>query len=142
GALILELEVTGDDPSPNEKPVRFALLSDTNIPADAENQYRGFFPSQNLKKIVPEVAASRPEGVIIDGDAARLTGEVADYEAFKHLLAPLAGQTPVYIGLGNHDDRDHFFKVFDNPSGTRQKIAGKHVLVIERSSLRFIILDS
>ena len=141
-ALIRELDLTGDDPSPDEKPVRFALLSDTHIPADAENQYRGFFPWQNLKKIVPEVTATRPEGVIIDGDAARLTGEVADYDAFKELLAPLGEQTPVYIGLGNHDDRGNFLKVFDHPSGARQKIAGKHVLVIEHSSLRFVILDS
>jgi len=58
------------------------------------------------------------------------------------LLAPLGEQTPVYIGLGNHDDRGNFLKVFDHPSGARQKIAGKHVLVIERSSLRFVILDS
>src|SRR5207247_5627143 len=63
-------------------------------------------------------------------------------DAFKQLLAPLGEQTPVYIGLGNHDDREHFFKVFDDPSGTRQKISGKHVLVIERPSLRFVILDS
>src|SRR5205814_9309547 len=39
-ALIRELDLAGDDPSPDEKPVRFALLSDTHIPADAENQYR------------------------------------------------------------------------------------------------------
>ena len=70
-ARLNELDLAGDDPSPDEKPVRFALLSDTHIPVDAENQYRGFFPSQNLKKIVPEVTASRPEGVIIDGGTDR-----------------------------------------------------------------------
>jgi 3',5'-cyclic AMP phosphodiesterase CpdA len=44
--------------------------------------------------------------------------------------------------LGNHDDRDNFFKVFSNPSGIRQKVTGKHVLVIEYPSIRFVILDS
>ncbi|PYJ58507.1 MAG: hypothetical protein DME24_16195 [Verrucomicrobia bacterium] len=141
-ALIREAGLVGDDASADGKPVHFALLSDTHVPAETKNEYRGFFPWQNLKSIVPQVVETRPEGVIIDGDAARLTGEVVDYEAFKQLLAPLGEQTPVYIGLGNHDDREHFFKVFDDPSGTRQKIAGKHVLVIERSALRFIILDS
>lgn len=140
--LIRELDLSGDDSSPDEKPVRFALLSDTHLPADAGNQYRGFFPWQNLKKAVAEVIATRPEGVIIDGDAARLTGEAADYDAFKQLLAPLGEQTPVFIGLGNHDHRENFFKVFDDPSGARQKVPDKNVLVIERSALRFIILDS
>src|SRR5206468_5857710 len=32
--------------------------------------------------------------------------------------------------------------VFDHPSGNRQKVAGKHVLVIERPSMRLIVLDS
>ncbi|PYM14444.1 MAG: hypothetical protein DME18_06725 [Verrucomicrobia bacterium] len=138
--LIRELNLIGEEVA--QKSVHFALLSDTHIPADPKNEYRGFFPWENLKKAVPQVADARPEGVIIDGDAARLTGETADYEAVKQLLAPLAERMPVFIGLGNHDDRENFFKVFENPPGTRQKISGKHVLVIERPSLRFVILDS
>jgi len=125
-----------------EKPVRLALLSDTHVPADPKNEYRKFLPWENLKTVVPQVIESRPEGAILNGDAARLTGELADYEAVKQLLAPLAERVPVYIGLGNHDDRDNFFKVFDQPSGNRQKVAGKHVLVIERPSMRLIVLDS
>ncbi len=141
-ALLQEFRPFGDDASTKDQPVRVALLSDTHVPADPKNEYRGFSPWQNLKKVVPQVIDAHPEGVILDGDAARLTGEVADYEAVKQLLAPLAEQTPIYLGLGNHDDRDNFFKVFQEPQGTRQKIAGKHVLVIERPSLRFVILDS
>jgi len=117
-------------------------LSDTHVPADSKNEYRKFLPWENLKTVVPQVIESRPEGVILNGDAARLTGEPADYEAVKQLLAPLAEQAPVYISLGNHDARDNFFKVFDHPSGNRQKVAGKHVLVIERPSMRLILLDS
>jgi 3',5'-cyclic AMP phosphodiesterase CpdA len=124
------------------KPVHFALLSDTHVPADAKNEYRKFLPWENLKSVVPQVIESHPEGVVLNGDAARLTGELADYEAVKQLMAPLAGGTPVYIGLGNHDDRDNFFKVFDRPSANRQQVAGKHVLVIARPSLRLILLDS
>src|SRR3989441_12909005 len=132
----------GRDASEAEKPVRMALLSDTHVAADPKNEYRKFLPWANLKTVVPQVIESRPECVILNGDAARLTGELADYEAVKKLLAPLAEQAPVYIGLGNHDDRDNFFKVFDQPSGNRQKVAGKHVLVIEQPLMRLILLDS
>ena len=112
------------------------------MPADPKGEYRKFLPWENLKRVVPQVIESRPEGVILNGDAARLTGELGDYKAVKELLAPLAERAPVYISLGNHDDRDNFFKVFDNPSGIRQKISGKHVVVIEGPSLRLILLDS
>ena len=131
-----------EDASSQEKPVRLALLSDTHIPVNPLEEYRKFLPAENLRSVLPQVAESHPEGVIINGDAARLTGELADYEALKKLLAPLAEQTPVYIGLGNHDDRDNFFKVFDSPAGVRQNVSGKHVLVLERPVLRLIVLDS
>jgi 3',5'-cyclic AMP phosphodiesterase CpdA len=140
--LIREWSVAADDASSAEKPVHFALLSDTHIPADPKNEYRGFFPSQHLEKTVPQVIDTHSDGVILNGDAARLTGEVADYEAVRQLLAPLAELAPIYIGLGNHDDRDHFFRVFQKLSGDRQKVSGKHVLIIEKPSLRFVILDS
>ncbi len=141
-ALSKHAGVLGQQAADAEKPIHLALLSDTHVPADPKGEYRKFLPWENLKSVVPQVIESRPEGIILNGDAARLTGEVADYEAVKQLLAPLAEQAPVYIGLGNHDDRDNFFKVFDHPSGSRQKVTGKHVLVIERPSMRLIVLDS
>jgi len=141
-ALSEGTDVLGQEEADAEKPVRLALLSDTHVAADPKNEYRKFLPWENLKTVVPQVIESRPEGVILNGDAARLTGELADYEAVKQLLAPLAERAPVYIGLGNHDDRDNFFKVFDHPSGNRQKVAGKHVLVIERPLMRLVLLDS
>ena len=141
-ALTRRLFAVGRAGANDGKPVHLALLSDTHVAADPKNEYRKFLPWENLKTVVPQVIESRPEGVVLNGDAARLTGELADYEAVKQLLAPLAERAPVYIGLGNHDDRDNFFKVFDHPSGNRQKVAGKHVLVIERPSMRLILLDS
>src|SRR5258708_27071814 len=108
-------DVLGQEVADAEKPVHLALLSDTHVPADSKNAYRKFFPWENLKTAVPQVIESRPEGVILNGDAARLTGELADYEAVKQLLAPLPDRPPVYIGLGNHYDRATFFRVFDHP---------------------------
>ena len=141
-ALSKHAGLLGQEAADGEKTVHLALLSDTHVPADSKNEYRKFLPWDNLKTVVPQVIESRPECVILNGDAARLTGELADYEAVKHLLAPLAERAPVYIGLGNHDDRDNFFKVFDQPSGNRQKVAGKHVLLIERPAVRLVLLDS
>src|SRR6266516_1719229 len=116
-ALARRTVAVGQEAPEAAKPVRMALLSDTHVPADSKNEYRKFLPWENLKTVVPQVIESRPEGVILNGDAARLTGELADYEAVKQLLAPLAERAPVYIGLGNHDDRDNFFKVVHHTLG-------------------------
>lgn len=143
-ALVRGLRLSGgaDGAPAGEEAVRLALLSDTHIPADSKEKYRNFSPWDNLGQVAPQVAEARPLGVVLNGDAARLTGEVADYEAVRKLLAPLADRFPVYIGLGNHDDRDHFFKVFDHPQGARQNVTGKHVLVMEHPGMRFVMLDS
>lgn len=119
-----------------------ALLSDTHIPADPSEAYRGFKPWENLQAVVPQVVAARPEGVIVCGDAARLEGKVADYEQVRALLGPVAAVAPVYLGLGNHDDRANFRKVFAAPSGTLADAGGKHVTVIEHPTVRAIVLDS
>src|SRR6266545_7321918 len=89
-ALSERTDLLGQATADADKPVRLALLSDTHVPADSKNEYRKFLPWENLKTVVPQVNDSRPEGVILNGDAARLTGEVADYEAVKQLLAPVA----------------------------------------------------
>src|SRR6266536_3905334 len=141
-ALSKHTRVLGQEAADAEKQVHLALLSDTHVPADSKNEYRKFLPWENLKTVIPQVIEARPEGVILNGDAARLTGELADYEAVKQLLAPLAERAPVYIELGNHDNRDNFFKIFDQPCGARQVVAGKHVLVVEYPVARLILLDS
>ncbi len=125
-----------------DKRVHLALLSDTHTPADPTNEYRKFFPVQNLKTVVPQVLEAHPQAVILDGDAARLTGQLEDYEALKGLLAPLAEHCPIHIALGNHDHRENFLRVFPQEPGLAQKVAGKHVLVYEQPFLRAIVLDS
>src|SRR5882724_10910835 len=92
--LIRESNLSAEGVLPEGEAARFALLSDTHVPADPKNEYRKFHPWGNLKTVVPQVIEARPEGVILNGDAARLTGELADYEAVKQLLTPLAERTP------------------------------------------------
>jgi 3',5'-cyclic AMP phosphodiesterase CpdA len=127
---------------PEEVPVHFALLSDIHIPADRKNGFRGFNPWENLKNVVPEVVAAKPQAAIVNGDLARLEGAAADYKEVRDLLQPIASAVPVYLGLGNHDDRKNFKSVFTATNGTPARLADKHVLVIDQGALRFVILDS
>jgi 3',5'-cyclic AMP phosphodiesterase CpdA len=126
----------------DEKETRLALLADTHIPEDVENNYRGFYPYRNLEKIIPDILSDPPDGVIIAGDLARLTGESGDYANLKKLLSPAAEKTPVFMALGNHDNRENFLKVFDQTPGEKPDLKGKHVTVVERAPVRLIMLDS
>lgn len=126
------------DPSP----LRLALLSDTHVSEDKLNEYRGFKPWDNLTRVVPQVVQAKPEAVILDGDAARLSGLLGDYQRLKQALQPMADVAPVHIGLGNHDDRANFFKVFAAPPAQASPVAGKHVTVLEYPQVRVLILDS
>lgn len=128
------------DTGPGHGKVRIALLSDTHIPQDATNEYRSFRPVENLRKLIPQVVSSKPDVAIINGDAARLTGEIEDYKALRSLITPLAKECPIHIGLGNHDDRKNFFEVF--PSDRTGLLAQKHVSLIAFDNLRVVVLDS
>lgn len=123
-------------------PLHLALLSDTHIPADITNEYRGFKPVKNLETIIPGVLASKPEAVIINGDAARLTGELDDYRQLQKMLQPVSEMAPVYIGLGNHDHRANFFSVIEGLPGKKQSVDDKHVVAMEHPAVRILILDS
>jgi Icc protein len=122
--------------------LHLALLSDTHIPADRVNGYRGMNPWENLRVAAPQVATARPDGVLVCGDVARLEGREEDYRELKTLLEPVAAVTPVYVALGNHDDRARFRRVFSDTPGTRAPLDGRHVTVVEHEALRVVLLDS
>lgn len=121
---------------------RTALFSDTHIPADPADGYRGFRPVDNLRAIVPQIVAAQPEAAVLCGDAARLEGKVEDYTALQGLLAPLTATTPLSIALGNHDHRANFRRVFTPPPGPAGPSLDRHVLVVEHPVVRWVILDS
>ena len=144
GAATVSSRAIFADNSDEAQPYRLALLSDTHVPRDADETYRDFSPVDNLRRIVPQVAESTPSAAIINGDAARLVGFTEDYQMLKGLLEPLAKEMPVYIGMGNHDDRKNFLEVFaaDQQASDRQAVNGKSVLVVEHPTVRTIVLDS
>ncbi len=143
--------------SAEKEQARWAFLSDTHIAADAENNYRGHYPFRNLRETFQQIASDLPEGMIVTGDIARLTGQMEDYENFKALMLPLVGRRPIYLALGNHDDRANFLDVFERPAGRKglgvpnaefrvggpnPPVKGKHIVTVDAGAARFILLDS
>ena len=125
-----------------ELALRWAFVSDTHVPEDVGNNYRGFYPYKNFEAVVSDVISNGPDAVSITGDLARLTGEVGDYVNLKKLLGPLSEKAPVFMSLGNHDDRANFLKVFEELPEKRQAVAGKYVVAAERLPVRVVMLDS
>ena len=121
---------------------RWAFLADTHIPEDVSNNYRGFYPYQNLQKVIAQIISDPPEGIAIAGDLARLEGKLGDYANLKKLLKPVAEKTPVIMALGNHDNRENFLGSFNKIAGEKQTAASKHVVVFNKPPVRLIILDS
>jgi len=129
--------------SKNEKKAtRWALLADTHIPEDVNNNYRGFFPYQNLQKVIPDIISASPDGVVIAGDLARLKGELGDYANLKKLLNPIAEKRPVFMALGNHDNRENFLNIFGKTPDLKQFVKDKYIIIVKRPPIRLIILDS
>jgi len=129
-------------PPSDGKAVRWAFLSDTHVPADPENNYRGFYPYQNMQKAVPQIIQAMPDGLIITGDLARLEGLPGDYENARALLSPIIEKRPVCVGLGNHDHRKNFLTAFAGAKTGKQAVQGKQVAVMDAGPVRLIVLDS
>src|SRR5438045_3093593 len=86
-----------------------------------------------LGELVP-----RPAAVIATGDLVD-AGTVLEYEALRDLLAPLAA--PLYLMMGNHDDRAAFRAVFGAADYLRG--GGEHVqYAFDAGPLRVIALDT
>ena len=122
--------------------LHLALMSDVHIPADRLPGARGYDACEQLIRAVPDVLSAKPDGLIVTGDLARHEGEVADYEVFLELIKPIRETMPVYVALGNHDNRDNFYTAVKNLQGSVQPVEDKHVSVIENSQIRIVLLDS
>lgn len=123
----------------------WALLSDTHI---AGNRNRVFFHAnmaEHFEIISRELleAPARPAGVFISGDCAWASGEVHDYRTFTDLLAPIRGaQMPVYLTLGNHDNRKRFWSVLTDQKMARHPVARRQMGFVRTSRVNWFILDS
>lgn len=117
---------------------RWAFLSDTHIASDPDNRYRGFYPYRNLQSVTAQIADDLPDGLVVTGDLARLRGETQAYRNLQYLLAPVAEKRTVYLGLGNHDDRNDFRQAF----GSGMNVGQRYVITENLGPVRLVVLDT
>lgn len=90
--------------------MKFIHLSDLHLVSPGEKLW-GFDPLQRLDACLADIVAHHRDASFcaISGDLAE-RGDVAAYQALKERLDRFA--IPTYLALGNHDDRQNFFRVF------------------------------
>ncbi|WP_206952704.1 phosphodiesterase [Trinickia acidisoli] len=117
-----------------------AQISDLHIKRPGALAYRRVDTAAYLERCVARLNAlePRPDAVVVTGDLADL-GSLVEYETLKRLLAPLA--MPVYLLVGNHDDRAALREVFDDHAYLRT--GGEFVhYAVDIGPLRLVALDS
>lgn len=122
--------------------VRVALLSDIHIAGDPEDTFRGFYPHKNLKAVCDQVADTKFDLTLINGDLARTKGEPADYAAVRNFVSPLADKMPLAFTLGNHDDRKIARGQLTGRAGDLQPVEQKLVSTLDIGPVQFVLLDS
>lgn len=125
---------------------RWILLADTHIGQDLSREDRGIKPAEKLAEARAQILAlqPRPRGLIIAGDCAHSTGLAGDYAVLKEELAPVndAG-VPVYMAMGNHDNRERFWAAFPQcRARSAQSGLDKHAFVVEGLHADWFVLDS
>lgn len=125
-----------------QESTRWAFLSDTHVSADLDDRHRGFYPYQNLQEIAAAVVYDPPDGLVVGGDLIRSKGGSPAYESLKTVLTPLAQRSPILLGLGNHDDREDFCRVFGAAGAGGESVGNKRVVAADAGPVRLIVLDS
>ena len=123
----------------------WALFSDPHIAADLAQLHGKVNMADNLKNVVREVAAlpARPAAIFVNGDCAYNSGEQADYVALTKLLKPLRNESaPIYLTLGNHDNREHFWDAIKAAKATKRPVADKQTLMLATPQVNWFVLDS
>ena len=117
-----------------------AQISDLHIKRPGALAYRRVDTAAYLERCIARLVAlePKPEAVVVTGDLVDL-GTRAEYEALKTLLAPLT--MPVYLLVGNHDEREALREVFPNHAYLRT--GGEFVhYAVDVGPLRLVALDS
>ena len=117
-----------------------AQISDLHIKRPGALAYRRVDTAAYLERCVARLVAlePKPEAVVVTGDLVDL-GTLAEYEALKTLLAPLT--MPVYLLVGNHDERGALREVF--PDHAYLRAGGEFVqYAVDVGPLRLVALDS
>ena len=117
-------------------------ISDPHVVKEGTLAYGRIDTPRMLERCVSKILAlpRRPDAVVATGD---LTDHAVaeEYAVLRKLLAPLSAQVPVYLAVGNHDDRDALRAEFpDHPY-----LAGHDGFiqyVVEDFPVRLVVLDT
>jgi len=123
----------------------WALLADPHIAADPARVQRGINMTEHFKTVSQELLtlSRRPAGVFVVGDCAFNQGEPGDYEALSGLLEPLrGGGLPLHLALGNHDQRENFWKALEANQAAKRPVADRQVALIRSPLVNWFMLDS
>ena len=117
-------------------------ISDPHIVKEGTLAYGRIDTPSMLVRCVSKILAlpRRPDAVVATGD---LTDHAAaeEYAVLRKLLAPLAAEMPVYLAVGNHDDRDALRAAFPE----HQYLAGHDGFiqyVVDDFPVRLVVLDT
>lgn len=139
-------ELSAEPPKKQIDPSLTVLMSDIHICGELKDGKSIHYPYNPtcLKLRVEEILAMRPlpANVLVFGDVAWDYGFEEDYRYAAELLMPLqeAG-IRVTLGMGNHDRRASFFKVFPQYAASTP-VKGRVVSVVELPDVDFVMLDS
>lgn len=123
----------------------WAFLSDIHIAADPKKVARNINMTNNLKAARKEILSwpTRPAGVLVNGDLAFNSGETVDYGAVTKLLEPLRKDgMPVWLGMGNHDNRHRFWASMQSAKHIEPGLIDRQVMLIKNKHANFFVLDS
>ena len=125
-------------------PHLWALFADIHIAGDVTRTALGVNMADHFRAAVREVLGRdrRAAGMLINGDCAFQTGQIGDYRVLCELLEPLrSSEMPVFLTLGNHDDREHFRDAMSELDRS-SLLAQRHVGVIRTPRVNWILADS
>jgi hypothetical protein len=122
----------------------FAFFSDAHINADARSIQAGVNMADNLFACVRSLAAwpVRPAAVMVNGDLAHRSGRPEDYATFAKLIHPVRTLAPVHLSLGNHDERENFWRALPGDAAQLPSVPLKQAEVFASERANWFLLDS
>lgn len=142
GALALR-DLRADEPEVDHD--FWALYSDTHIAGSTAKVWRGEPMYDNSRRVNREMFGmpKRPCGLIHFGDCAFKEGLAEDYETFQSTIRAMAQSgIPVHLMVGNHDERETFWRSLSKETAGPRPIASRHIAIVEHARANWFLLDS
>ncbi|MDB6121217.1 MAG: Metallophosphoesterase [Pedosphaera sp.] len=142
-SLLLNRNLLAKERKPD--PNTWALVSDIHLAADRNKLGRGINMADNFAQVTREIIdpARRPSAMLVSGDLAFNTGEKGDYLTVTELLEPIRKSgLPIYLTLGNHDEREHFWDALTELNAAKHGLADHQASVIHAPRANWFVLDS